>query len=158
MPQKTCRFHDNCPRKLQNLPPKSCSLALLRIEIIQAGKRELPDLPGCPWYVNDVMSNFCWFVYADEIRNSSFSSHTTKEIGQQLAINSGQVEKTEKLGMEKLIAMQNSPELQEMLECVADLQQGNMDDTIYAIGTFTTEVIEELGKIFNGAEESNDNK
>jgi hypothetical protein len=144
------RFLDNCTRKLQNLPNKPCPSALLRIEFVQMGKREGPDLPGCPYYVNDVLSNYCWFNYANQ---KEFGSHSTKEISQLLALTPAQVEKAERTGTDKLILIRNGEEIQEMKECVADMNQGVTDDTIYAIGSFSMDVVEELGKHFCSATE-----
>lgn len=142
---KTSRFSRLCTRKLKNLPNKPCPSALLRIEFVQCGKRESADLPGCPWYVNDALSNYCWFNYAGQ---KDFSSHSTKEISQFLALTPAQVEKAEKSGTEKLELIKNGEEIQEMKECIADMNQGNTDDTIYAIGSFSMEIVEELGKHF----------
>lgn len=142
---KKSRFSKVCPRRLVNLPTAACPTALLRIEFIQGGKRELPDLPGCPYYVNDVLSNYCWFCYCEK---DDFSSHTTKEIARVLSLTPAQIEKAEKTGLEKLTAMHGSEEMKEIRECIADLNMGNEDDTIYAIGSFTVEVIEELERMF----------
>lgn len=146
---QTNRFHELCSRKLKNLPNKPCPSALLRIEFVQCGKRETSELPGCPYYVNDVLSNYCWFNYAGQ---KEFGAHSTKEISQFLALTPAQVEKAEKTGIEKLEMIRNGTEIQEMKECIADLNQGNADDTIYAIGSFSMEVVEELGKHFCGGE------
>jgi predicted transcriptional regulator len=146
--KQTNRFQDNCPRKLQNPPNKPCPSALLRIEFVQCGKRETEDLPGCPYYVTDALSNYCWFNYAAQ---KEFGSHSTKEIAQMLALTPAQVEKAEKTGTDKLILMKNGEEIQEMRECIADINHGNTDDTIYAIGSFSMEIVEELGKYFCGS-------
>ena len=146
---QTNRFHELCTRKLKNLPTRACPSALLRIEFVQCGKRESPELPGCPYYVNDALSNYCWFNYAGQ---KEFGFHSTKEISQFLALTPAQVEKAEKTGIEKLEMIKNGIEIQEMRECIADLNQGNCDDTIYAIGSFSMEVVEELGKHFCSGE------
>jgi hypothetical protein len=150
MAKQTSRFFDLCTRRLTALPCKTCPSALLRIEFVQAGKREGPELPGCPYYVNDVLSHYCWFIYANQ---KEFSSHSTKEISQFLALTPAQVEKAEKTGVEKLVLLKNSEAIQEIKECIADLNQGNLDNTIYAIGSFSAEVIEELSRFFCGDKE-----
>jgi hypothetical protein len=151
--QQTNRFTELCTRRLKNLPNKPCPSALLRIEFVLCGKRETADLPGCPYYVNDALSNYCWFDYAGQ---KDFGAHSTKEISQFLALTPAQVEKAEKTGIEKLEAIKSCSEIQEMRECIAEMNQGNADDTIYAIGSFSMEVVEELGKHFCSGETDGD--
>lgn len=141
----TNRFQEHCSRKLQNPPNKPCPSALLRIEFVQCGKRETNDLPGCPYYVTDALSNYCWFNYASQ---KEFGGHSTKEIAQMLALTPAQVEKAEKTGTDKLMLIRNGEEIQEMRECIADINHGDSDDTIYAIGSFSMETIEDLSKHF----------
>jgi hypothetical protein len=139
------RFTNLCPRRLSNLPTAPCPSALLRLEFIQDGRREVPELPGCPYYINDALSHYCWFSYCDK---DIFSPHSTKEIARVLSLTPAQVEKAEKSGLEKLAQLKNTDEIKEIQECLADLNQGNIDDTIYAIGSFTAEDIDELERTF----------
>lgn len=143
--KKTSRFSKVCPRRLANLPTSACPTALLRIEFIQDRKREVSELPGCPYYVNDALSNYCWFCYCGK---DNFSAHSTKEIARVLSLTTAQIEKAEKVGMEKLAILGDSEEIKEMRECLADLNRGNEDDTIYAIGTFTAEALDEFERMF----------
>jgi hypothetical protein len=143
---KKSLFNEVCPRQLKQLPTEKCPSALLKLEFIQNGKRDTPDLPGCPYYVNDCMSCFCWFNYANR---DEFSAHTTREIAQILNLTPAQIEKAEKSAIEKLTAIKSSEEMLLLQEIVAEMNMGNEDDTIYSIGSFSVAIIEELGKTFD---------
>ena len=53
----------------------------------------------------------------------------------------------------KLGLLHDTDEMIEMKSCVAEFNSGNEDDTIYAIGSFSAEVMEELCQMFNTPEE-----
>lgn len=144
--RRQSRFTKVCPRRLSNPPNAACPSALLRIEFIQEGRRELAELPGCPYYVNDVLSQYCWFNYCSK---DDFSPHSTKEIARVLSLTPAQIEKAEKTAMDKLLLLENSEEIREIRECLSDLNQGNEDDSIYAIGSFTAEIVDELERMFH---------
>jgi hypothetical protein len=63
MPTKPTRFQQTCPRKLEKLPSAHCPLAVESIEAIKAGQ---PDRVTCPFFVNDMHSNYCFWKFMDE--------------------------------------------------------------------------------------------
>lgn len=62
MKQQT-RFQQTCPRKLEKFPSTHCPLAVESIEAIKAGQ---PEKVTCPFFVNDMHSNYCFWKYMDE--------------------------------------------------------------------------------------------
>ena len=47
-----------CPRHLNRLPTESCSEGRRAIDLARQGK-----VGGCPWFVVDAQSHFCFFKY-----------------------------------------------------------------------------------------------
>lgn len=60
---KQGRFQQTCPRKLDKLPSSNCPLAVESIEAIKAGQ---PEKITCPFYCNDIHSNYCFWKFMDE--------------------------------------------------------------------------------------------
>ena len=52
------RMDPRCPRGLIDLPCQACPKALEAIKNLRDGK---PIGGGCPWYVADAGSSYCWF-------------------------------------------------------------------------------------------------
>lgn len=57
-----------CPRKLEDFPSSWCPLAVLRLKFIRNYGRPITDeeeakLPGCPWFIANQSSNYCFFKY-----------------------------------------------------------------------------------------------
>ena len=63
MAAKPTRFQQTCPRKLDRLPTTACPLAAESIEAIKAGQ---PEKVTCPFFVNDLHSNYCFWKFMDE--------------------------------------------------------------------------------------------
>lgn len=63
MAAKPTRFQQTCPRKLDKLPTTACPLAVESIEAIKAGQ---PEKVTCPFFVNDLHSNYCFWKFMDE--------------------------------------------------------------------------------------------
>jgi hypothetical protein len=63
MAAKPTRFQQTCPRKLDKLPATACPLAVESIEAIKAGQ---PEKVTCPFFVNDLHSNYCFWKFMDE--------------------------------------------------------------------------------------------
>jgi hypothetical protein len=63
MAAKPTRFQQTCPRKLDKLPTTACPLAAESIEAIKAGQ---PEKVTCPFFVNDLHSNYCFWKFMDE--------------------------------------------------------------------------------------------
>ena len=63
MAAKPTRFQQTCPRKLDKLPTTACPLAVESIEAIKAGQ---PEKVTCPFFVNDLHSNYCFWRFMDE--------------------------------------------------------------------------------------------
>lgn len=60
---KQSRFRQTCPRKLDRLPTSNCPLAIESIEAIKAGQ---PDKVTCPFFCNDMQSNYCFWKFMHE--------------------------------------------------------------------------------------------
>lgn len=63
MTKQQTRFQQTCPRKLEKLPNTQCPLAVESIEAIKAGQ---PEKVTCPFFINDMHSNYCFWKYMDE--------------------------------------------------------------------------------------------
>lgn len=63
MAAKPTRFQQTCPRKLDRLPSTHCPLAVESIEALKAGQL---DKVTCPFFVNDLYSNYCFWKFMDE--------------------------------------------------------------------------------------------
>ena len=63
MAAKPTRFQQTCPRKLDKLPTTACPLAAESIEAVKAGQ---PEKVTCPFFVNDLHSNYCFWKFMDE--------------------------------------------------------------------------------------------
>lgn len=64
MATKPTRFQQTCPRKLNKLPSTHCPLAVESIEAIKAGQ---PEKVTCPFFINDMHANYCFWklMYED---------------------------------------------------------------------------------------------
>jgi hypothetical protein len=63
MAAKPTRFQQTCPKKLDKLPTTACPLAVESIEAIKAGQ---PEKVTCPFFANDLHSNYCFWKFMDE--------------------------------------------------------------------------------------------
>lgn len=63
MAKQQTRFQQTCPRKLDKFPNTACPLAIESIEAIKSGQSEKIT---CPFYVNDMHSNYCFWKFMDE--------------------------------------------------------------------------------------------
>ena len=141
---KESRFHEVCPRKLQNLPAKACPLALLRLEMVRLGKRETADLPGCAWACTSAQDSYCFWSMANR---DDFSPMSTKEISEALSLSSAQAVKTEQEALLQIKSNKDSKEvLQNMLEQMHDLNMNQHDDSIYITAAWGVEQIEGIAK------------
>lgn len=130
------RFCDVCPRKLNNLPDAPCPLAMMRLELMKSGKRESPDLPGCPYAITERQHNYCFWSLAD---SEDFGPMTTKEIGKSLSLTSAQIEKAEKSALNTLKEMGQYTLLKKWAEAVKDAHDYVHDiDNIYTNETYSS--------------------
>jgi len=143
MPSNKSRFHETCPRRLKNLPSSPCPLALLRLEIMRSGKREMPDMPGCAWSCTSAEDNFCFWSMANR---ESFDSMNTKEISEALSLSPAQVDKSEKAALLKLQESGNIEILHLISEQVHDLNMNKNDNSIYISESSTVDEMEGLAK------------
>lgn len=60
---KPTRFQKTCPRKLDKFPSTVCPLAVESIDAIKSGQY---DKVTCPFFVNDLHSNYCFWKFIDE--------------------------------------------------------------------------------------------
>lgn len=60
---KPTRFQQTCPRKLEKFPSSVCPLAVESIEAVKNGQF---DKITCPFFVNDMQSNYCFWKFMDE--------------------------------------------------------------------------------------------
>lgn len=123
-PQQLSSFCEACPRGLTQLPKTPCPLAILRLELIKDGKRETPDLPGCPWYCNVMANNYCFWDY---ISQSNFDPMSVKEISLVLNLSNTQVDKAEASALEKI---KSQSEFLEALQDVVNTQNYSNDDPL----------------------------
>ena len=63
MAKQQTRFQQTCPRKLEKFPNTPCPLAAESIEAIKSGQ---PEKVTCPFFVNDMHSNYCFWKFMDE--------------------------------------------------------------------------------------------
>lgn len=136
---KKSRFCEVCPRKLNNLPDSPCPLALVRMELIKAGKRESPDLPGCPYAITERRHNYCFWSLAD---SDSFGAMSSKEISKSLSLTSAQIEKAEKSAVQSLKDMGHLMILKKWAEAVKDAHEGlHEQENIYTAETLSDLVV-----------------
>jgi hypothetical protein len=125
---KQGRFKDSCPRKLDRLPNTPCPSAIRRQELIAEGKRETPDLPGCPWSCNLAQDHYCSWVTLDR---DDFDAMSVKEISSALGLSPAQVDKALQQAIDKL----KEPEYEELLQTLARTAQSidstKHDNTLY---------------------------
>lgn len=123
------RFCEVCPRKLNNLPDSPCPLALMRLELLRSGKRESPELPGCPYAITERQHNYCFWSLAD---SDDFGPMTTKEICKSLSLTSAQIEKAEKSAIKTLQEMGQYSMIKKWAEAVKDAHDHKHDtENIY---------------------------
>ena len=60
---KPTRFRQTCPRKLEKFPNTPCPLAVESIEAVKSGQ---PEKITCPFFINDMHSNYCFWKMMDE--------------------------------------------------------------------------------------------
>ena len=136
--KKLGRFLEVCPRKLKNLPKDPCPLALLRIELVKDFKKESYELAGCPYYIHESTSNYCFWNYTN---TDDFELHTTKQMSQLLLISNAQIEKAGDIAVAHIDKLKQNPEyaqdIKDLNEYLLDVTKGEIDDTIYAIGSFS---------------------
>jgi hypothetical protein len=136
--KKIGRFREVCPRKLKNLPKEPCPLALLRIELVRDFKKESYELAGCPYYIHESTSNYCFWNYTN---TDDFEQHTTKQMSQLLLISNAQIEKAGDLAVAHIDKLKHDPEyeqeIKDLNEHLIEATRGEADDTIYAIGSFS---------------------
>ncbi len=63
MAKQQTRFQQTCPRNLEKFPNTACPLAVESIEAIKGGQ---PEKITCPFFVNDMHSNYCFWRFMDE--------------------------------------------------------------------------------------------
>lgn len=132
---KKSRFCEVCPRKLNNLPDSPCPLALVRMELIKAGKRESPDLPGCPYAITERRHNYCFWSL---VNSDSFGPMSSKEISKSLSLTSAQIEKAEKSAISSLKDMGHLSILKKWAEAVKDAHEGlHEQENIYVAETLS---------------------
>lgn len=141
--QNKGRFQATCPRRLKNLPSSPCPMALLRLEIIRSGKREMSDMPGCAWSCTSAEDNFCFWSMANR---KGFDSMNTKEISEALSLSPAQVDKSEKSALEKLNESGNMEILHLISEQVHDLSVNRVDNSIFISESSSVDEMEGLAK------------
>ena len=77
-----------CPRRLKALPDKPCGFGKRSIEFQRKGT-EATGHKGCPWFLADAESNYCFFKYmADDGRPVA-----TQKIAHLMMIDDNEVKK-----------------------------------------------------------------
>lgn len=134
---------ETCPRRLTKHPTEACPLALQRIEALQAvqqsgeKKKELDDLPGCPWYTTSAEHHYCfWNQVATDDPHGRIDPLDDKEIMDSLGLTQAQVDRTFASGLAKLKSQRDTPEFQEMKEQLADLSDREVDNSVYLPDSF----------------------
>ena len=141
---KLGRFAKECLCHLQELPNSPCPSALRRQEHITAGKRETPDIPGCPWSCASAKFNFCFWCLADD---DSFDAHSVKEIAASLALSPAQIDKALSLAIEKLQQPEVKEDLIVLSEIVHDLNNNQDDNTLYLVYSLAEIVPKNIGDV-----------
>lgn len=77
-----------CPRKLKDTPCSACPMGKQAVDAARDGKEA-----GCPWFVNDAESHFCFFKFMNDNGPRSVS---TPKIAQKLMLDEGEIKKIEK--------------------------------------------------------------
>lgn len=82
-----------CPLKLKNHPTQCCPLAIQRLKALERAEENATHLQeseicGCPFYVNDRESNYCFFKY---IHDNATKDHSTIDIAEKLSITQAAV-------------------------------------------------------------------
>jgi len=107
---------------------------------VQAGpekKKELDDLPGCPWYSTSAEHNYCfWNQVTTADPHGRIDPMDDKEIADSLGLTQAQVDRTFASGIAKLKSQRNTPEFQEMKEQLADLASRAVDNSVYLPDNF----------------------
>lgn len=132
-----------CPRGLTRHPTQPCPMALQRIEALQAvqqapdKKKEIDDLPGCPWYTTSAEHNYCfWNQVATEDPNGRIDPLDDKEIVDSLGLTQAQIDRTFASAMIKLKSQRDTPEFQEMKEQLAGMSSREIDNSVYLPDSF----------------------
>lgn len=123
-PPQLSSFCEACPRGLSKLPETPCPLAILRLELIKDGKRETPELPGCPWYCNMMANNYCIWDY---LAQPTFDTMSVKEISLVLNLSNTQVDKAEKSALDKI---KTDTEFVEALQDMVNTQNYSHEDPL----------------------------
>ena len=74
MPQRRLKkgrsLDKRCPKKLKSLPCTACPEGRKAVDLARQGKEG-----GCPWFVADAESNFCFFKYMNDLGNKPVPPH-----------------------------------------------------------------------------------
>lgn len=87
------KMDNRCPLGLSDFPTSVCPLAVDRLRALENESGNISHLkesklPGCPWYCKDKESNYCFFAY---IYNNRDTEHTTIDIAEKLSITQAAV-------------------------------------------------------------------
>ena len=107
---------NRCNRGLVGYPQAWCPLAVMRLKAMRNAGRELTEeeenkFPGCPWAINDQLSNYCFFSYMKDY--SADKNITDPEMAAFLGVSQETVKKIEKVA---LIKMRNHDAFEEIVE------------------------------------------
>jgi hypothetical protein len=129
------RFKEKCPRKLEKLPESWCPLAVMRLKYMKTIQGEISEdqetkIPGCPFYIANQLSNYCFFIYEAKNLDHPMSD---LEIANLLGISVDAVKRAGHSGLEKIKNNSSITELKEALkgESCLDLPIAIEDELIY---------------------------
>lgn len=134
MAAKPTRFQQTCPRKLEKLPNTHCPLAVESIEAIKAGQ---PDKVTCPFFVNDMHSNYCFWKYMDEDGEAIDSA---RRIAQLNVMQEAEVKEIISNTAETILESVNTEDIQLFKEAVYEAMPEASYD-IYTQESWVEEVI-----------------
>lgn len=136
MNNKPNGFCNTCPRKLSKSPNEPCPMAMERIEALKAlqsngdKKKDLDDLPGCPWYSISAEYNYCFWRQIMS-QDGKIDALEDKEICDSLGLTQAQLDKTFQSGINKFKAKRHTPEFQEMKDHLAHIGSREIDNSVY---------------------------
>lgn len=134
MAAKPTRFQQTCPRKLEKLPSTHCPLAVESIEAIKAGQ---PDKVTCPFFVNDMHSNYCFWKFMDEDGEAIDSA---RRIAQLNVMQEAEVKEIISNTAETILESVNTEDIQLFKEAVYEAMPEASYD-IYTQESWVEEVI-----------------
>lgn len=102
-------------------------------------KKDLDDLPGCPWYTISAEHNYCFWrqIMSQDGKIDSFED---KEVTDSLGLTQAQLDKTYLLGIGKFKAKKHTPEFQELKDHLAHIGSREIDNSVYLPSNYVQSV------------------